>query len=154
MAFFDKVGENLSKFGNDVSNRTKSMVEVNNLTSQLKSCEDSLKTYYSELGKKFYDNNSSCPDSAYADLFSKVKEANEAIEHLNVQIRTAKGTKICQSCGGEAPISAAFCPLCGNKVQKDEEANSSDASTIVCPKCNNECKAGSAFCDNCGEKLS
>lgn len=156
MAFFDKVGATLSNFGSDVSNKTKAMVEVSNLNSQLKNCEESLKAYYVEIGKAFYEKNKDCPDPEYADQFSHIKEAEEAIDHLETAIRRAKGTKMCQNCGAEVASDTVFCPTCGAKV--DDNAACNVVVDVVagakCPKCGAAVEVGAVFCTACGNKMS
>lgn len=158
MAFFDKVGATLSSFGNDVSSKTKNMVEVSNLNGQLKNCEDSLKMYYSEIGRVFFAKECENPDldQELLDLFAKVKEAQEAIEHLQTNLRRAKGTKMCQACKAEVPIETLFCPTCGVRIDDNAECNKVEepAESCKCPQCNADIKADATFCVNCGTKIS
>lgn len=155
MAFFDKVGATLSNFGNDVSNKTKAMVEVSNLSSQLKNCEESLKAYYVEIGKAYYEKHKDHPDPAFAEQFSHIQEAEEAIDHLETAIRRAKGTKMCQNCGAEVAADTVFCPTCGSKV--DDNAACNVVVDVVagakCPKCGAAIKVGAVFCGTCGYKM-
>lgn len=160
MAFFDKVGQTLSNFGNDVSNKTKSMVEVNNLNGQLKNCEDALKMYYTEIGRLYYEQTKDLPPAQMVDLFSKVEEATVAIEHLKNSIRRAKGTKICQNCNAEVSLDTVFCPSCGSRIDDNASCNATNApqqpTTIektYCPQCRAEISADATFCVNCGTKI-
>lgn len=160
MAFFDKVGATLQSFGNDVSNKTKTMVEVNNLTGQLKNCEDSLKMYYQEIGRLYYEKTDASGDPEIDEMFVKVKEAKQAIEHLNLSIRRAKGTKVCQSCGTEVSNATIFCPSCGAKIEDSVEnvpaadmAEPVAADPCKCAHCGAIMKAGASFCMNCGTKV-
>lgn len=155
MAFFDKVGATLTSFGNDVSTKTKSMVEVNNLNGQLKNCEDSLKMYYAEIGRIYYEKTKDMPVAEMEEMFAKVDEALEAIEHLNNSIRRAKGTKICQNCKTEVGVDTVFCPSCGTRIDDNAACNATDMpeTTSKCPQCGAEMKAGASFCVNCGTKM-
>ena len=155
MAFFDKVGATISNFGNDVSNKTKSMIEVSNLNTQLKSCEESLRAYYREVGKAFYEQNKDHPSPEFADQFAHIKEAEEAIDHLEAAIRRAKGTKMCQHCGAEIAADTKFCPTCGKAVD-DNAACNAQAEVVTgakCPKCGAAIKVGASFCSSCGNKM-
>lgn len=151
MAFLDVLGENLTKLGNGVTNKTKEVVETSNLSGQLKTCEDSLKKYYYEIGKAYYDSCKGEATGEFTELFAKVKEANDAIEHISTQLRKIKGTKVCVNCSAEVPSNSVFCSSCGSKV---DEVVKREQTGIVCPKCGNTNTEGSAFCFNCGEKLS
>lgn len=158
MAFFDKVGATLSSFGNDVSNKTKNMVEVSNLNGQLKNCEDSLKMYYAEIGRLYYAKakDSDGVDEEIKELFAKVEEAQEAITHLNSSLRRAKGTKLCQACNAEVSLDTLFCPSCGARIDDNADCNKVDIpeTTCKCPQCNADIKADATFCVNCGTKIS
>lgn len=156
MAFFDKVGATISNFGSDVSSKTKAMMEISNLTGQLKNCEDSLKAYYEEIGRTYYEQNKNNPSPEFADKFNHIREAEEAIDHLESAIRHAKGTKMCQNCGAEVASDTVFCPACGTKVDDNAACNSgSDVSVgAKCPKCGASMKVGASFCTSCGNKVS
>lgn len=155
MAFFDKVGATLTSFGNDVSNKTKSMVEVNNLNGQLKNCEDSLREYYRQIGKAYYEKTKDTPEEDMVAYFAKVKEAEEAIDHLEASIRRAKGTKKCQQCNTEVAVDTVFCPSCGSKIDDSAACNTTEEVVIggKCAKCGTPMKVGAAFCVNCGTKV-
>lgn len=155
MAFFDKVGATISSFGNDVSNKTKSMMEINNYSGQLKNCEESLKVYYYEIGKAYYQLTKDNPDPNFTEQFGHVREAEEAIDHLESAIRRAKGTKKCQSCGGEVSVDTIFCPSCGSKVDDAAACNTVvEVSTAgKCKFCGAQLKVGAVFCSGCGNKV-
>lgn len=152
MAFFDKVGATLSTFGNDVSSKTKSMVEVSNLNGQLKNCEESLKDYYREIGELYYTRNKDNPEAYMTGLFQKVKEAEDAIKHLQDSIRRAKGTTVCPNCNMELPAGTVFCSACGSKVEAAAEETKEEYAG-KCEKCGSDLKVGAAFCANCGAKV-
>ncbi|HOO79889.1 MAG TPA: zinc ribbon domain-containing protein [Lachnospiraceae bacterium] len=160
MAFFDKVGATISSIGNDVSSKTKSLVEVSNLSGQLKNCEDSLKSYYAEIGKIYYERFAANPEPELQEQFDKVKEAKEAIEHLQLSICRAKGVKICSGCGIEVPFDTVFCPNCGAKIDGSSIINTVEEqkeivpeSAAKCSKCGERLKPGAVFCASCGTKV-
>ena len=155
MAFFDKVGATISSFGSDVSNKTKAMVEVSNLSGQLKNCEDSLKAYYEELGRAFYEKNKNITNSEFDEMMSHIREAEEAIDHLESAIRHAKGTKMCQNCKAEIALDTVFCPTCGTKVDDNAPCNLPVDVAVgeKCPKCGAPVRIGTSFCTSCGNKM-
>lgn len=142
--------------GNDVSSKTKSMVEVTNINGQLRSSEAQLKDIYSEVGKAYYKANKSkdIEDEEMKKLFDQVKEAEEAIVHLKSLLHKAKGTIECSNCHAEMPFGTLFCSACGAKIGTPEEVVEEDAPKIECPKCHAELKAGAAFCASCGTKIN
>lgn len=155
MAFFDKVGASISKMGNDVSSKTKSMVEVTNINGQLKSSEGQLKDIFTELGKAYYAANKDKEvDGELKKYFDQVVEAEEAIAHLKSLLHKAKGTMECSNCHAEMPAGTVFCSACGAKMDAPKIEEEAEAEKTVCPKCNAEVKAGVAFCASCGTKLN
>lgn len=153
MAFFDRVGETLSSFGNDFSSKTKSMMDVSGYTSQLKTCQKTLNDNYLEIGKIYYVRNMDNPDPQVQALFARVKEAQEAIAHLNDAIRQSKGVKICSNCGAEVALDGLFCQACGNKMENFSGDDMEDDLLSKCPSCGADVRGGSAFCEECGTKL-
>lgn len=153
MAFFDKVGETLTNFGNDVSNKTKSMMDISNYTNQLKTCQKTLNDNYLELGKFYFVKYRDTPDPEAEALFTNIREAQQAISHLNDAIRQSKGVKICSNCGAEVALNGLFCQSCGSKMDDTIIDDEEQTSGGKCPKCNSDIKAGAAFCEACGTKL-
>lgn len=129
MAFLDIVGENLTKISNEVTNKTKTVVEQTSISTKLRAKEDALKKMYSDLGKKYYElhENDAVLDNNFAEFMSEIKSVSEEIEEYKNQIRAAKGVKLCNSCGTEVNIQAAFCSSCGAKFTVVED-NATDAS--------------------------
>jgi len=156
MAFFDKVGASLTKMSNDVSSKTKSMVEVTNINGQLRSSEAQLQAIFCEVGKAYYkaNKNKELDNEEMTKLFDQVKEAEEAIVHLKSLLHKAKGTVECTNCHAEMPFGTLFCSACGAKIGTPEEVEEEDAPKVECPKCHKELKAGAAFCDSCGTKIN
>ncbi len=155
MAFLDSFGAKLTNFGNDVTNRTKNMVEVNNLNSQLKSCEEQLKNYYCEIGRAYYESvDPSTLDSAMLARFAKVDEANEAIEHINNSLRKTKSSVACPKCGSLMPADTVFCSACGVRLDSSfDDTDNSAPEKIKCSQCGQVMKSGAVYCVGCGTKL-
>ena len=153
MAFLDSLGATLTKTGNTISSKTKSMVDATNYNSQLRVCENKLKEIYAQIGEAYY-NTAEAQDVSpeMMELFSKVKESEVAIDHLKSMIRKAKGIVICQSCNSEMPAGTTFCSLCGSKIEIKAE-DVIDEPMVACPSCGTLVKQGAAFCTSCGSKM-
>ena len=116
MAFWEKVGGNISNTGKSVAAKAKEMATVSNLHGQIATQEEILNRAYLDIGKRYYEMNSETPDEEYLELFTKIKEANQKIEELNQEILQAKGIQYCPNCNAEISLEAAFCVNCGTKV--------------------------------------
>jgi Double zinc ribbon len=57
---------------------------------------------------------------------------------------------ICASCGAELASGSSFCNSCGNKVEKIEKKESKN----ICSNCGAKLESGSVFCSDCGEKTA
>ncbi len=182
MAFFESVGEKLSSFGSDVSNKTKNMVDLSNMNSQLRTCEDNLRKTHMQIGELYYQMNKDNPAPEFAELFVKTKEAEAAIAQLKQSILTTRGLKLCPNCGGEMPVEASTCTKCGAALavpagQVAATSSAAPAQTVptqtvpaqtvpaqteeprkivanACPSCGTENTPGASFCENCGTKLN
>ena len=154
MAFFDKVGATLSSVGSNVTNKTKGMVEVSNLNSQLRSCESQLRGYYEQIGKIYYEKcNGLTEDQDLMQAFMKIKEANEAIDHIQLSLKKAKGVVTCPGCGAEMPNGTVFCSSCGSKIGENVVHIAPQGEAKVCNACGATNMADAAFCATCGGKL-
>ena len=155
MAFFDQLGAKIQSGAASVKDKANNFAEVQNLKGQISSCEQQLKDIYIEIGKAYYaatDNDT--VDGEMKEKFTKVKEAEEAIAHLQSKLREVKGTLVCGKCGAEVPAGTVFCSKCGSKIDEPQvDAASANAAEKPCPSCGKPVKAGAAFCASCGAKI-
>ena len=99
--------------------------------------------------------------------------ATQGSQQPGPQQPVTQETVQCQECQTAIPVSAKFCPQCGNQaVVFDQCANCGEnlspnakfcshcgnpaeekPAARFCPKCGNENLPDSLFCNNCGEKL-
>ncbi|BCJ96778.1 hypothetical protein acsn021_43470 [Anaerocolumna cellulosilytica] len=127
MEFFEQFGTNLSKKGKDVAKIAKDMSEVFKLNSKISSCEETIKTTYEQIGKKYYDSHKTEPAEEYQALFTKIADTYASIAHYRDEIQSIKGVDICGSCGAKMPVNSSFCPSCG--IKREENASSPSEAT-------------------------
>ncbi|MFD2761207.1 zinc ribbon domain-containing protein [Lentibacillus juripiscarius] len=87
-----------------------------------------------------------------------VEEKGRAIQELDAKLYALlkeKGEKKNEgpecSCGAPLAEDDLFCPECGRKVERMDEA---EAETIICQSCANEVPADADFCHVCGIKMA
>jgi len=156
MDFFNKLGATITSGANTAKDKFNNAVEINNLNSQIKSCEEQLKNYYTEIGKAYFESTTldAVTDATMKEKFEKVNEAKAAIETLTASLRKARGTVVCQKCGSEVPAGTVFCSTCGSKIGETVADASAETSGTVCPSCGKPVKDGAAFCASCGTKIN
>ena len=158
MAFFDKLGQTISKGSADVAKKTRDFAEIGSLNSQISSQEDIIRNTYVEIGRLYFEAHKAEPDAVYTEQIGKILDAMAVIEEKRQRIRTIKGIRICTQCGAEIPLEAAFCAKCGNKVeveavQGEVVAPEEEPAVVHCPECNAELPADVAFCTSCGHRM-
>ncbi len=82
-----------------------------------------------------------------------------------------RGTVLCPDCHAEVPLTARFCPACGNQMVVANKCpqcgknvtvqakfcpacGASLAATLTCPHCQTVLPPRTKFCTNCGEAVS
>lgn len=90
-SFMSKIGETISVKGKEVADKAKDLVEIANLKSQIKTCEDVIKKNYMEMGKLYYETHGQEPDEAYDEFCRAVSNAQHAVEELEEKVKEIKG---------------------------------------------------------------
>lgn len=158
MAFFNKLGETISKGSADVAKKTRDFAEISSLNSQISSQEDIIRSTYTEIGRLYFEAHKSETEEAFEEQFGKIFNAMAVIEEKKQRIRTIKGVKLCANCGAEVSAEAAFCAKCGSKIevevlQGEIVTPEEQPSVVHCPECGAELSADVAFCTSCGHKM-
>lgn len=139
MAFFENLGQKLSKGGQDAIQKTKDMAEIVQLNSEISEDRKKLDKIQREVGslvmtENFHDLpvdslrqslrndesiNKALVVSDWKALYEKIiryKEAEERIAGARQRIAYLKGEEYCPNCGAQVAPNAAFCPNCGTKL--------------------------------------
>ena len=165
MDFFDKIGNKISSVGKTASNKAKEFAEVSRLNSAISAEQTKISTYFSDLGKKYYELKADAPDAELAEFIQNINAAKDEIVKLNEQIeaiKAANAPRTCPTCGAQVPDDAMFCNKCGTQVppkavpvpdDTEESAAEESAPASVCPTCGKEVAPDAVFCVNCGAKL-
>jgi rRNA maturation endonuclease Nob1 len=117
MAFLDKLGDTLVSAGKDVGQKAKDLSDTAKLTMDIRSKEDQVQKYYTQLGKQYYEAHS---DDESDEQIAQIKETLAVIEDMKKELLDLKGAKVCPACGREIDAEDAYCKSCGAKL-KDED---------------------------------
>lgn len=91
MEFVNKIGETISAKGKEVTDKAKDMAEIVRLKSQIKSCEDTMKRNYMEIGRRYYELHASTPEEHYAEQCIAINNAQDNIAEYEQKIKEIKG---------------------------------------------------------------
>ena len=148
MAFFDNLSKKLSDAGQNVSQQTKNMTEINRLNSLISENRKGISQNCFELGKAYYQAHADEEGCEFPELIERIRELLTGIEEAEESIKRLKGITKCPSCGFEVSAQSAFCPNCGAQIAAVA------AKPRRCPGCGKEAPEGSSFCVYCGTKLN
>ncbi len=123
--FFSKLKTTIADTTKDVTQKTKDVVEISKLKSQISSEENRIEEAFLAIGKRFFEQNAGEVSDEYVEDFNTINDAKAKIAQCNTEICLIKGTYNCPSCGAEVQVTAAFCAGCGAKLvppatQKEE----------------------------------
>lgn len=160
MDFFDKIGNKISSVGKSASNKAKEFAEVSKLNSAINAEQTKINTYFSDLGKKYYELKADMPDAELTEFIQNINAAKDEIVKLNEQIeaiKAANAPRTCPTCGAQVPDDAMFCNKCGTQVPPKaapvQEESAAEEPLQVCPTCGKEVAPDALFCVSCGTKL-
>ncbi len=149
MAFLDNIDKKITLLGQSAIQKTKEVSDTAKATSAIKNLESQKKEYYIALGESFYNKHISEADEQERELIGKIKMCDFEIQQLQEQIQKIKGTVSCPNCNAEIPVNAAFCSVCGTKIERMEVVTQK-----TCSVCGAVVEEGQIFCVNCGNKLA
>ena len=153
MAFLDVLGKKITQTSQDVVQKTKDTAEVIKLNSTISDEERRIDNLLIQIGKTYLEQHGEEHEEAFESLITEIKEAQAKIEECKDQIQKIKGVCICPNCGEELQLNAMFCSACGSKLEKKEEATSSESATVrYCQACGAPMPDNYVFCINCGAK--
>lgn len=153
MAFFEQLGKKLSDAGQGVAQQTKNLADVTRLNSAISDKEKAVSQLYLALGQAYYEGHRNDPSADERETIASINALFAEIAGCREEIKQIKGVVKCPNCGGDVPLSSAFCPSCGTKIVREDEAAPSAPDKRVCPACGAQVPAGNIFCTSCGTKL-
>lgn len=155
MAFFDQVGQKLTRTSQEAVKKTKDMAEVVRLNNAIAEEQRKIENNYLEVGRLYYQHFADRDEEIFKPLLEQIKSCQTAVLEMRTAVRQLKGLQACPSCGNEQPIGQAFCNACGAKMPQLSEGSlhSQNEDGIRCRVCGAVMQDGMAFCMNCGTKL-
>jgi hypothetical protein len=112
MAFFDDV----KRFGRNITEKSKDMIEITKLNSQINAEKDKIRNLYTNIGEQLYKNYLAGESTAYDEICLQIKEIEDKIKELQDKVLELKNASKCPGCGAEVAKGIAFCSQCGTKL--------------------------------------
>lgn len=165
--FFDKVKQGISKGVTTASVKSKELIEVTRLKSQITTVQNQKRSAIEELGNIVYTMflKESIDEGRVKDKGAAIRKIDDQIKNLEseiVQVQNkareslgeATSTGKC-TCGTDLYEDTKFCGGCGKKVASISTSAMPEevpTSKSMCDQCKAELKSGSKFCNVCGAK--
>ena len=150
---FDKVKNNVNKGVSVVSLKSKTMIEITKINTQINTLESKKKTYLDALAKTVYSMycNNNVSNEEINSHCREISEIDANIEELRDQVKQLQEEeqetlnklkpRTC-TCGELIKESSIFCSKCGAKIE----------SSTFC-ECGTAIRESAKFCGGCGKTL-
>lgn len=115
-----KISDTLTETAGTVGKKTEEIVSVQKLKSQIRTLQRSNEREYMDIGKMIYEKFQSGGEISgeYAAICEEIQKREQEIEDAMKQIAEIKGIGVCSNCQTALNKGMAFCPTCGQKVEK------------------------------------
>jgi len=111
----NKVGDTVEQGAKNASESVKKAQEKSKLNKEIAEAEKTITATYTEIGKKFFEEN---PYSeAYADFYTLINDANAKIAKLKEKLAELEDSVTCKNCGASVAKGSNFCDKCGAKIE-------------------------------------
>ena len=153
MAFFEQLGKRITDAGQSAAQQTKGFADVSRMNRAISEKEKKISQLYLAIGQSYYENHK---DSETCEELDKIREINNLFAEIAANrksINQKKGVLKCEKCGAEVPPTAAFCHVCGAKINHDEKADVPGDGELICPVCHAVVGKENLFCTHCGTKV-
>mgnify|MGYP000844509471 CR=1 FL=1 len=88
MGFFDDFGKKISSAGQEAIAKTKELADVAKINSNISDEENKIKTAYSEIGKKYFENHSEDSEEDYeAQLLKRQWRRSRLMNSRSLKLR-------------------------------------------------------------------
>lgn len=168
--FFEKLKKGIDKGVTTVSVKSKEMLEVSQLRSQIKSLQEEKQRGLEELGSIVYTlyrqgtlelgtERIQAKCGSLAALDQRIREKEEEIHQVQLRAQEALGKTVVPSvgvceCGAPVYEGAKFCGGCGKEVAEalSRPGAGVEAAESRCPQCGAALASDGRLCGVCGTK--
>ena len=122
MSVIDDIAKGASDAVSYASKKTGELTALAKLKLSLQSEKGRLSDCYTEIGKLYYEFIKDGEDlsAEIATYVTAVDNSKAKIAELRAKIAEIQDNVICPNCDTKVPNNFAFCPNCGQKMEKKE----------------------------------
>lgn len=150
MSFFNDLGKKISQTSQGAVNKTRAMTETSKINGVINDSKRKIELAYKEIGSFYFEKYGNNPDPEIAEKVSMVKELNDKINQLQIEVRRINGFATCPNCGQIIKEGFLFCTNCGMKFEQPKPRQEEK----VCKSCGYPVMEGTAFCTRCGTPIN
>ncbi len=116
-----KISSTLSETAESVGKKTEEVMSVQKLKSQIRTLERGNERDFMDLGKMLFEKykNGDEISGEFVAICEEVGKRNHVIAAYEKKLSHIKGEGMCKNCQATLPKGAAYCPVCGEKVEKE-----------------------------------
>lgn len=116
-----KISSTLSETAESVGKKTEEVMSVQKLKSQIRTLERGNERDFMDLGKMIFEKykNGDEISGEFVAICEEIGKRNHVIAAYEKKLSHIKGEGMCKNCQATLPKGAAYCPVCGQKVEKE-----------------------------------
>jgi hypothetical protein len=125
MSFFDNLKKNINTAANYTVQKTGEMTEAAKIRLDIRTQNLRLAKCFENIGQLYYKSTKENGEIASAEMDAYILEADGIkleISILRRELAKAQGCVICSSFGAQISNKSVYCPLCGIKLEAEEES--------------------------------
>ena len=152
MPILDEIGKKIATVGKGTAKAVGDFSQTVKLKDQIKAEQNAINTYYMELGREYYKQNSDNTGNPHSEIVDQIRLRFGRIAELEREISALQNEKVCAACGAGANVDCLFCPRCGTAFPAIAD-NSEDSLGDACPDCGKPLLEDDVFCPGCGLRV-
>ena len=125
MSFFENLKKNFNTAANYTVQKTGEVTEAAKIRLDIRSQNVRLAKCFESMGQLYYKSVKENGTAVSAELDAYIVEADgikAEIALLRQDLARAQGCVICAACGAQISNKSVYCPLCGIKLEAEEES--------------------------------
>ena len=163
--FLDRLSDDFNKGIKNISSKSKELIEVTKLKTDIKDYQRQIPEKYTKLGKKVYEmnNKQGLNQSQIQIQCEEISKLFKSIHDLEVKIveiekharleRVGTDKSFCPKCNEVNFAEDKFCFSCGFALDGGADKNSG-YDNLDCSSCGNAIDSKSKFCMKCGARVN
>lgn len=122
--FWEDLGKRIGETAESVTSMAGDAIEIQRMKSQMRSLARGNAVDLMELGHTIYDRYKAGDEveEGVKALCDAIRDREESISEYEKKIAEIKGASECPNCGKMVGREMAFCPYCGEKIDRTAEA--------------------------------